>query len=68
MLMVVPCLDIKDLTKMPVRISISTEDNIEDLSAVEIKKELVEHFGLKDCEVKVSKLTMRQYKKVTESK
>lgn len=50
---------------MPVRISISIEDNIDELSAVAIKNEICETFGIKDCEVKVSKLTPRQYKVVT---
>lgn len=50
---------------MPVIIQIRTLDNLDDLNSVEIKRELVEHFGLKECEVKVSKITKRQYDVVT---
>lgn len=50
---------------MAVRISITTEDDFEDMSAVEVKKEIVSHFGLKDCEVVITPLTKRQYKEVT---
>jgi hypothetical protein len=50
---------------MAVRISITTMDDIEDLSAVAIKDEICKTFGLKDAEVIVSKLTIRQYNKVT---
>jgi len=52
---------------MPVRVTILLEDNIEDLSAVDIAEDVREHFHLKPASVKVSKLTMRQYKKLMES-
>ncbi len=54
---------------MAVKISIITDDNIEDLSAVEIRKEIVDLLTLSPdrVSVKVTKLTTRQYKKLLES-
>lgn len=49
---------------MAVKITIICEDNIEDLSAVEIRNEIVGVLSLnpRTVGVKVSKLSARQYK------
>lgn len=54
---------------MAVKITIICEDNIEDLSAVEIKNELRQTLGLNPATVavRVSKLTSRQYKALKDS-
>lgn len=55
---------------MAVKITIITDDNIEDLSAMAIKDEVCEALGLKRAGVgvTVSRLTARQHKTLLESK
>lgn len=47
---------------MAVKITIITNDNIEDLSSVEIRNEISKEFDISVDAVKVSRLSARQYK------